>query len=170
MSYVFSGITIETARPDISPAAGTAAGAVGALSMATTWCAIAHFTQGDASLPIRAIAATVLGKPSDDDPRRTAIAIALGLLIHFAIGMGLGHGLDRAARELPWVREHARGARLVMATAIGIALLACGLDKLAPAFVLAIPSAAFVVSHLLFGIALELTGLLRKSRRARVTA
>lgn len=164
MSYVLDGITIDGGRLDASPAAGTAAGAASALAMAVTWCGVSHLTRGDASLPVRAIAATLLGPPRDADPRRTAIAIALGLLIHFAIGMILGHAIERATRELA-PRRLPRGAFVLLASVLGLGLSAGVLERLAPAFVEAVPRPAFLAGHLLLGIALELAGHFRDHAR-----
>lgn len=170
MSYVQNGITIDGYRPNLSPAAGTAAGAVGALGMATVWCAIAHFARGDASLPIRAISATLLGHPTDEDPLRTAVAIALGLFIHLAMGMMLGHALERAAHDLPSQRAP-RGALLLSTVGLGLVLSMGPLEKLAPAFASTIPPLGFVAAHALFGSALELRGLFRgKNREIRSKA
>jgi len=163
MSYVFNGITVDGRRLDASPTAGTAAGAVAALVMAIVWCAIAHLTTFDASLPIRAIAATVLGQPGDDDPRRTAIAIAIGLLLHFSIGMFLGSGLERAFQT----RKPPRGALLFLTLGWGLLLASGPLARIAPGFLDAVPPPALIAGHLLFGIVLELTEYLRGEPRAR---
>lgn len=165
MSYVLNGITVDGYRLDASPAAGTAAGAASALAMAVTWCGISHVMRGDASLPVRAIAAALLGPPRDSDPRRAAVAIALGLVVHFAIGMMLGHALERAAHRLVSGRLP-RGALFLIALGLGLGLSVGALDRLAPAFVEAVPTPAFLAGHILFGIALELAGYLRDQARA----
>lgn len=162
MSYVFNGITVDGRRIEPSPTAGTAAGAVASLVMAFVWCAISHLTTHDASAPMRAIAATVLGQPRDDDPRRTAIAIALGLVLHFAIGMSLGHGLERAFRA----HRPPRGALFCFTLGWGLLFASGPLEKLAPGFLDAVPPPALLAGHLLFGVVLELTEYLRSEPRA----
>lgn len=143
MSYVFNGITVDGRRIEAPPTAGAAAGAVASLVMAIVWCAISHLTTRDASLPMRAIAATVLGQPGDDDPRRTAIAIALGLILHFAIGMTLGHGLERAFRA----HRPPRGVLFLFVLAWGLLFASGPLERLAPGFLDVVPPPALIAGH-----------------------
>ena len=142
---------------------GTAAGAVAALVMAFVWCAISHLVHRDASLPVRAIAAVVLGQPPDDDPRRTAVAIALGLVVHFAIGMTLGRAFERAFRA----HRPPRGS--LLALTLGWALLLSSfplLERIAPDFLEAVPPPSLLAGHLLFGTVLEVAYFLYPERTA----
>lgn len=166
MSYVFNGITVDGRRIDPAPSMGTAAGAVAALVMAFVWCAISHLVHGDASLPVRAIAAVVLGQPPDDDPRRTAIAIALGLVFHFSIGMTLGRGFERVlpAHRLP------RGAFLGLTLGWSLLLGFLPLARIAPDFVEAVPVPSLLAGHLLYGVVLEVAYYLHPEHRTHATA
>lgn len=156
MSYALDGITIDGPRPD-KPTTGLSRGALGASAMALVFGAESYWRQGDPFAAFRAIAATALGQPRDDDPRRITVAITLGLLIHFAIGMMFAHGIERLARGLPGGFP-TRGLRVGIATATGACLSFGLLDRLAPSLAAAISAPTILVAHALFGFVLEREG------------
>lgn len=159
MSYALDGITVDGPRPN-APNAGLLQGGLGALAMAVVFCGESLWKRQDPFVPFRAIAATILGQPRDDDPRRITVAITLGLLIHFAVGMMLGQGIGRMIRRFSG-KLPPRGAAFCIATATGACLSSGLLDRLAPAFGSALSPQALIVSHAVFGLVLE-----RKSREA----
>lgn len=162
MLDVLEGVTIDGIRLERPPAAGVAAGALGALGMAVLFCTVAHLTSGDASLPIRAITASALGGDVDD-PHLAAPAIVLGLVLHLGAGMWYGHALDRAA--LRWFRrEPPPGLPFAATLALGAGASMVLAPRLAPALVHAVGPPALLAGHALLGAALELTRFIRGDR------
>jgi hypothetical protein len=162
MLDVLEGVTIDGVRLDRPPAAGIASGALGALGMAVLWCTVAHVTHGDASLPVRAVASSVLGGDVDD-ARLVAPAIMLGLAIHLGLGMWYGNALDRAAlRRLG--RSAPIGLSFAVTVAVGAVVSTLLLPRVAPDLVAAVPLVALVGAHAVLGAALELTRFIRGDR------
>lgn len=154
MSYIFDGISVDGYREQDSKTSGASAGAISAFAMAALWCGISHWLYEDASIPARAIARTILGNPSHEDPLRVAVAVTLGLAIHISLGMLLGHILERASTKLRKGRAPRGG--FIVASALLALILGAGLGRLAPAFAEAVPFGAFLAGHILFGMGLEL--------------